>query len=69
MKLYGNTRIATEPDRASREDRNELADESCDNCFFGQSGLCSLPKDEGCSTFRYQKRQLSGAELFTSLHL
>ncbi|MHB0914065.1 MAG: hypothetical protein ACYC5A_09265 [Thermoleophilia bacterium] len=30
----------------------ELPDDSCSACFFGASGLCSLPHHKACPTFR-----------------
>jgi len=31
---------------------------SCDNCFFGQNGLCALNLGEPCATFRPAERGL-----------
>ncbi len=33
---------------------NQVADPTCETCFFGMSELCSLPKGEACPTFRPQ---------------
>jgi len=35
---------------------NGLCDRSCDDCYFRQAGLCALPGNRACPTFRPVKR-------------
>ena len=52
-KTVLGTGIPRPQEKSSGPPGNEpVAEISCETCFFGQSGLCSLPKEEACPTFR-----------------
>lgn len=35
---------------------SKLANVSCDDCYFRRAGLCALPGDTPCPTFRLARR-------------
>lgn len=32
------------------------SDVTCDDCYFRRAGLCAIPEDRPCPTFRHHRR-------------
>jgi hypothetical protein len=44
------------PDRPEGKVKKR-ADVTCDDCYFRRSGLCALPSERPCPTFRAYRRE------------
>jgi len=44
--------VGTDVERTFAVARGSARAPSCEDCFFGRAGLCALPEQEPCATFR-----------------